>query len=168
MIPSRNTSFTLPPPPKGPKLARFETSNRGPDARRHSTSGYSQSESSSQPSLHHDSVESEAETVMDDDDGSGDATRELKKVMEDRKKSQMTKSRNPQHHRYASNTSRGSSHYANFSSSTNISPTTITDPDGATPSSTRSGTTRCVCNNPDSEGFMIQWYVVLHSRDALN
>jgi len=157
LIPSRNTSFTLPPPPKGPKLAKFETSSRGPNARRHSTSGYSQSESSSQPSVHHDGVESEAETVMDDDDGSGDATRELKKVMEDRKKSQMSKSRNPQHHRYTSNHSRGSSHYANFSSSTNISPTTITDPDGATPSSTRSGTTRCVCNNPDSEGFMIQW-----------
>ncbi|TVY13290.1 PHD finger protein 20-like protein 1 [Lachnellula arida] len=154
LIPSRNTSFTAPPPSKGPKLARFETSNRTLNARRHSSSGYSQSESSSQQSLHHD--ESEAETVMDDDEGLGDATRELRKVMEDRKKIQMTKIRNPQHHRYSSNNPRRSSQYASFGSSTNISPTTITDPDGATPSSSRSGATRCVCNNPDSEGFMIQ------------
>ena len=104
---------------------------------------------------------------MDDDEGSGDATRELRKVMEDRKKSQMMKARNPQHHRYSSNNPRGSSQYASFSSSTNISPTTITDPDGATPSS-RSGTTRCVCNNPDSEGFMIQWYVLLYAQGELN
>lgn len=159
LIPSRNTSFTAPPPSKGPKLARFETSNRTLNARRHSSSGYSQSESSSQQSLHHD--ESEAETVMDDDEGLGDATRELRKVMEDRKKSQMTKVRNPQHHRYSSNNPRRSSQYASFGSSTNISPTTITDPDGTTPSSSRSGATRCVCNNPDSEGFMIQWYVFL-------
>ncbi|TVY84353.1 PHD finger protein 20-like protein [Lachnellula suecica] len=155
LIPSRNTSFTLPQPQKGPKLARFETSNRGLDTRRHSSSAYSQSESSSQPSLHHDSVESEAETVVDDEDGSGDATQELRKVMEGRKKNQ-TKPRNPQHHRYSSNNPRGSSLYGSYSSSTNISPTTITDPDGATPSSSRSGTTRCVCNNPDSDGFMIQ------------
>ncbi|TVY43362.1 hypothetical protein LSUB1_G002506 [Lachnellula subtilissima] len=158
LIPSRNTSFTAPPPSKGPKLARFETSNRGLNARRHSSSGYSQSESSSQQSLHHD--ESEAETVMDDDEGLGDATRELRKVMEDRKKIQMTKVRNPQHHRYSSNHPRRSSQYASFGSSTNLSPTTITDPDGTTPGS-RSGATRCVCNKPDSDGFMIQWYVLV-------
>ncbi|KAF4636431.1 hypothetical protein G7Y89_g1654 [Cudoniella acicularis] len=80
LVPSRNSSFTLPPQPKGPKLARFETSTRGGDARRHSTSGYSQSESSSQHSSRLDSVESEAETVMDEDGGSGDATLELKKI----------------------------------------------------------------------------------------
>lgn len=150
VIPSRNTSFNLPPQPKGPKLARFETSTRGPDMRGHSTStsGYSQSESSSQHSMPPDGLESEAETVMEEDDGSGDATRELRKVMEKRKKDQL-KQRNPRHHRYASDSRRY------YNSSNNISPTTVTDPDGATPSSTRSGTTRCVCQNPESEGAMI-------------
>lgn len=156
LVPSRNSSFTLPAQTKAPKLARFETGHRGADIRRHSASGYSQSESSSQRSIRRDSMGSEAETVMEEDDGSGDATLELRKIMEERKKSQL-KARNPRHHRYVSgNTPRGNSQY---SSSTNISPTTVTDPDGATPSSSRSGTTRCVCNNPDSEGFMIQWYV---------
>jgi hypothetical protein len=67
---------------------------------------------------------SEAETVMEEDDGSGDATLVLRKIMEERKKSQL-KARNPRHHRYVSdNTPRGNSQY---SSSTNISPTTVTD-----------------------------------------
>jgi hypothetical protein len=94
IIPSRNTSFALPPPqPKGPKLARFETGGR--DVRRHSTSASnSYSESSSQRSLIMDGVESEAETVMDEDDGAGDATRALRKVMESKKKEQL-KQRNP-------------------------------------------------------------------------
>jgi hypothetical protein len=102
-----------------------------------------------------DGVESEAETVMDEDDGAGDATRALRKVMESKKKEQL-KQRNPRHHRYASD-NRGSSSYITYASSSNMSPTTVTDPDGATPSSTRSGTTRCVCGLPESEGFMIQW-----------
>jgi hypothetical protein len=93
---------------------------------------------------------SEAETVMEEDDGSGDATLVLRKIMEERKKS-LSKVRIARHHRYDSdNTPRGTSQY---------SASTVTDPDGATPSSSRSGTTRCVCNNPDSDGFMIQWYV---------
>ncbi|KAH8663511.1 hypothetical protein BGZ60DRAFT_529778 [Tricladium varicosporioides] len=154
IVPSRNTSFSLPAPQKGPKLARFDTSTRRPDVRAHSMSGYSQSESSSQHSSRLDSVESEAETVMDEEDGSGDATLELRKLMEARKKSQILKSRAPRHHRYSSNNPRGSSQYANYASST-LSPTTVTDPDGATPSSSRSGTTRCVCNKPESGGFMI-------------
>lgn len=159
IVPSRNSSFTLPSQAKGPKLARFETSSRAVDARRQSTAtnGYSHSESSSQRSLHLDEVESEAETVVEEDDGSGDATLELRKVMEIRKKQQL-KARNSRHHRYASGVSpRGSVQYVNYGSSTNISPTTVTDPDAATPSSSGNGTNRCVCNNPDSEGFMIQW-----------
>ena len=160
ILPSQNTSFAL-PQPKGPRLATFETSNRSLDVRRHSTilSGYSQSESSSQrSSIRRGSIESEAETVMEENDGSGDATRALRKVMEDRKRNQL-KSRNQRHHRYVSDaTPQGNLQYV-YSSSTNISPTTVTDLDGATPSSSRSGTTRCVCNKSDSEGFMIQWYV---------
>jgi hypothetical protein len=102
-----------------------------------------------------DGLESEAETVMEEDDGSGDATRELRKVMENRKKNQL-KQRNPRHHRYASDSRGGVRYYS--SSNSNISPTTVTDPDAATPSSTKSGTTRCVCNNSDGDGLMIQWY----------
>jgi hypothetical protein len=153
IIPSQNTSFAAPPQLKGPKLARFETSAH--DVRRHSTSASnSYSESSSQQSLM-DGEESEAETVMEEDGGSGDATRALRKVMENRKKDQM-KQRNPRHHRYSSNT-RGGSQYMGYASSSNLSPTTVTDPEGATPSSTRSGTTRCVCGKQESEGLMIQW-----------
>ncbi len=72
LVPSRNSSFTL---PNQPKLSRFETSGTSLDNRRHS-SGHSQSESSSQRSYRHHSLESEAETVLEEDDGSGDATRE--------------------------------------------------------------------------------------------
>jgi hypothetical protein len=158
IVPSRNTSFTLPSQPKGPKLAHFETSNHNADARRQSSTAnsYSQSESSSQRSLHLEEVESEAETVMEEDDGSGNATLELRKVMESRK--QQLKERNSRHHRYASGVSpRGGVQYVNYGSSTNISPTTVTDPDAATPSSSGTSTTRCVCNSTDNEGFMIQW-----------
>jgi hypothetical protein len=158
LIPSRNTSFALPSQPKGPKLARFETSQRGINLRRRSTGGYSQSESSSQHSLQFDSPESEAETVVDEDDGSGDATLEMRKLLESRKRAQMSQSRNrtPRHHRLATQNSRRASQYVSYSSSN--TPSTITDPDGATPSSTRSGATRCVCNSAEGEGgFMIQW-----------
>lgn len=152
LVPSRNSSFTL---PNAPRLSRFETS-RGQDVRRHSASGYSQSESSSQRSFRQDSLESEAETILEEDDGSGDATRELRKVMENRKKNQMLQ-RDPRQGRYLSNSAPRGNQYLNYGS-INISPTTVTDPDGPTPSvsSSRSGTTRCVCANPDSEGFMIQ------------
>lgn len=91
---------------------------------------------------------------MEDDDGSGDATRELRKVVETRKAQMGVKGRTPRHHRYASV---GRRYYTG--SSSNNSPTTVTDPDGATPSSTKSGTTRCVCGVEDGEGMMIQWCV---------
>jgi hypothetical protein len=48
----------------------------------------------------------------------------------------------------------------------NASPTTITDPDLATPSTDResyasNNSTRCICNSPSPNGqYMIQWYVV--------
>ncbi|KAH8595686.1 hypothetical protein B0O99DRAFT_594442 [Bisporella sp. PMI_857] len=154
IVPSRNTSFSLPQQPKDPKLASFETARRSNELRRQSTgaSGYSHSESSSQHSLQMDGVESEAETVMEEDSGLGDATRELRKVMEDRKKIQMKqKQRNPRHHHYAQD-SRGSY----YRSSQNLSPTTISDLDRSTPSSSRSGNTRCVCNKPEDDRFMIQ------------
>ncbi|KAI9863344.1 MAG: hypothetical protein M1813_003786 [Trichoglossum hirsutum] len=48
-----------------------------------------------------------------------------------------------------------------YSNTLNISPTTVTDPDIATPSTDRgsrdNGETRCVCNSADFEGLMILW-----------
>lgn len=90
----------------------------------------------------------------------------LRKVMENRRKIQM-KPRDPYYNHQLSGLTPRGNHYTNYSS-TNISPTTITDPGGPTPStsSSRSGTTRCVCNNPDSEGFMIQWYAVESERQG--
>ncbi|KAG9233986.1 hypothetical protein BJ875DRAFT_377432 [Amylocarpus encephaloides] len=155
IIPSRNNSFAL-QQQKGPKLTRFDTPRGSTNSRRRSTGGYSQSESSSQQSLQFDDVESEAETVMDEDDGSGDATLEMRKLLESRNRAQMVKCRTPRHHRYSTNNPRGSSHHISYDSS-NLSPTTVTDPGGATPSSARSSATRCVCNKGDGEGFMIQW-----------
>ncbi|CZS93495.1 uncharacterized protein RCO7_10562 [Rhynchosporium graminicola] len=150
LVPSRNSSFSL-PQLKPVKIGIFDMST---DQRR-SSSGYSQSESSSQRSFRRDSLGSEAETVVEEDDGSGDAAQALRKVVESRRRGQRNL-RNPQHHRYTDSTPRGNSHYGIHSSSTNMSPTTITDPDGGTtPSSTKSGTTRCVCGNSDSEGLMI-------------
>lgn len=159
LVPSRNTSFSL-PQSKPPKIGNFDTSSRTHAVQRRSSGGYSQSESSSQKSFRRDSLGSEAETVMDEDNDSGDAAQALRKVMESRKKRQVN-IRNPQHHRYSDRTPRRNPQYGNYSSSTNLSPTTITDPDGgATPSSTKSGTTRCVCGSSDSEGgLMILWYV---------
>lgn len=152
IVPSRNSSFNLPTQSKGPKVTRFDNSRHSSSARRQSTSvgGRSLSESSSQQSIPVDmeGIESEAETVMEEDDSSGDATRELRKVMEDRKKAQKQE-RHPRHHRFTQD-SRGG--YYN----SNISPTTISDPDG-TPTSSRGGTTRCVCGKPEDDRFMIQW-----------
>lgn len=92
----------------------------------------------------------------------------LRKVMENRKKSQMLQ-RDPRQNRYLSNSAPRGNQYLNYGS-INISPTTVTDPDGPTPSvsSSRSGTTRCVCANPDSEGFMIQWYALCNVPNVAN
>ena len=153
IVPSRTSSFNLPTQPKGTKFTKFDNSRRSSSARRRSSaSAYSRSESSSQQSMQIDmeGVESEAETVMEDDDSSGDATRELRKVMEDRKKNQMQQ-RHPRHHHYSQDPRGGF-----YNSSANISPTTISDPDG-TPTSSRGGTTRCVCGKPEDDRFMIQW-----------
>jgi len=152
LLPSRNTSFALPSQPKVPRLNKPDTTHRGGSLRRRSTggSGYSHSESSNSTRI--DGAESEAETLMEQDDQSGDATHELRKVMESRDRDRK-ESQSRIHHYYSD---RRASYYGNYNFK-NLSPTTVTDPDGATPSSIRSGSTRCVCNNPDSGGFMIQW-----------
>lgn len=148
---SRNTSFDL-PRQMIPKFERSDVSSRGKDPRRHASQGsYSRSDSS-RSSRRRGSLDSEAETVIDVDDTTGDASQEIRKMMQARKQAQ---------HRVASSTLRRNptdlrprpTYYA---PSSNVSPT-HTDMSGATPSSTRSGTTRCVCRSDDSEGIMIQW-----------
>ncbi|PBP22707.1 PHD-finger domain-containing protein [Diplocarpon rosae] len=145
LIPSRSASFFL-PQAKPPNMGNFDTS-RGRHRQRRSSSGYSQSESSSQRSLRRNSFGSDAETVMEEDDGSGDAAQALRRVVESRKKGKM-RLRNPQQHRYADSTPRGNFQYSGYTS-ISLSPTTITDPDGgATPSSTKSA-------NPATTGYML-------------
>jgi hypothetical protein len=177
ILPSRNTSFSLPQRrPDRPKLGHFDTSRKSVEGRRHSTEEPQRSISASgafSRNAQPDEQESEAETVMDDYDGSGDATTALRKVMESRKQGAMQQG-SSQHHFHSNNTNRRTSashttprknnqQYYNSTSSTNLSPTTVSDPDLATPStdreSSRSDSTRCICNNRDGDGFMIQWYV---------
>lgn len=150
ILPSQKNSFAI--PEKLPKLARFDT------GRRNSGSTFSQS-SVSEQSLPSNDQESEAETVMDDDDGKGDAAVALRKVMERRQQSSKLRlsSRHHLHSSGASTITPRHQRHQKYASSSNISPTTVTDPDLATPSTDRQSTsTRCVCNNPDGEGFMIQ------------
>jgi len=177
ILPSRNTSFSLPPRhAERPKIGHFATSRQFADGRRKSTQEPQQSFNTSLTTsgkLQPDDQESEAETVMEDYDGSGDATTALRKVTESRKQG-ATHQGNTKHQFHPNepnrriNTShttprKNSQQYYNSTSSSNISPTTVSDPDLATPStdreSSRSDSTRCICNNRDGDNFMIQWYV---------
>jgi len=156
IVPSRNSSFTFPSQPVGPKLARFETSRSTADSRRRRISAGGYSQTSSQNSLPLErSVESEAGIILEsfeDNNNGGDATLALRKVLESRKSQVLLQSNhnnhshNTRHHLFPS-----SQHYTDYSS---LSPTT----DGATPSSSRSGTTRCVCRQGEGwdGGLMIQ------------
>lgn len=128
-------------------------------------------------------VESEAETVIDTDDDRGDAQSELKKVLQSRSQKKVSKqavrpeSRDGftgQRRAYPSSqagpilpyytaASRTPGHYGYQDPYSNISPTTITDPDMSTPTTGResnasSDSTRCVCHMTEDFGeVMIQW-----------
>ena len=124
--------------------------------------------------------ESEAETIIDSDDDRGDAQSALKKALESRqnKRSQhphgsqarnsyienqdIYPSRRALPHPYYSIESRTPHHNGYKQPHNNTSPTTITDPDLATPSSGRStfssDAVRCVCHTTDDDGqLMVQW-----------
>jgi len=161
MIPSRNTSFSLPEKHDGRKAARFDVSKQSIEGRSRNTRPLNHSTL--------DEQESEAETIMVEDDGSGDATNALRKVMESRKKDGSIRigstrhhlhSREPMQMSYGRSTPQYRPQYNHQPTSTNISPTTVTDPDLGTPSTDRdssiSDSTRCVCNSRDGDGFMIQ------------
>ncbi|KAB8296866.1 hypothetical protein EYC80_002275 [Monilinia laxa] len=143
IIPSRNNSFNL-PQQRPLKLDLFDTSSS--DFRRPSTSTSGYSRSSGQ----HTSIDemSEAETVLDEVK-TGDAASALRKVVRERRTNQRI-SNNGRPPRLYSDATPRPGRYTEYTSSSNNSP------DGATPSSSRSGTTRCVCNNADGDSFMIQ------------
>ena len=123
--------------------------------------------------------DSEVSTIIDSDEDRGDAQSELKKLVRQRvsdkktsKRTSVSLSKQTKSDRrlsFAPGTSQatkaGIAAYYNTHQATYSSPTTMTDPDLATPStsskSNRSGdSTRCVCGTADgAEGLMIQWFV---------
>ena len=157
MIPSRNSSFSLPSKRSMPKMAQFDTSRQ----HRSRKSGSANSSSHGDP-------DSESETVIDGGK-SGDAASALRKAMGSRQRSVSNMAGTQLH--AASRTSTRQTlgtqgqyqrqSYAYQPSSSNTSPTTISDPDAETPStdpgSTGSDSTRCVCSSRDGDEYMIQW-----------
>ena len=102
----------------------------------------------------------------DSDDERGDAQHALRAVLKDRPRSTslqagLTKRRSGPPPPFHSSPPMQEIGYGVF----NASPTTVTDPDLATPSTDResqasNNSTRCICNSASSDGqYMIQWYV---------
>jgi hypothetical protein len=102
----------------------------------------------------------------DSDDERGDAQHALRAVLKDRPRSTsiqgaLAKRRSGPPPQFHSSPPVQENRYGVF----NASPTTITDPDLATPSTDResytsNNSTRCICNSPSPNGqYMIQWYV---------
>ncbi|KAI9645949.1 hypothetical protein NHQ30_005386 [Ciborinia camelliae] len=143
IIPSRNNSFNL-PQQRPPKFDLFDIPSTEFPRPSTSTSGYSRS------SGQHTSIDemSEAETVLDEAK-TGDAASALRKVVRERRNNQQMP-KNGRHLRLYSDATPRPGRYAEYTSSSNNSP------DGTTPSSSRSGNTRCVCNSVDGDSFMIQ------------
>jgi len=155
-IPSRNTSFNLPSSRSMPKMAHFATSAKY-DVRSRK-GGSAKSSSRGDP-------DSDTETIIDNDK-SGDAANALRKVMESRRRSigampTMQSLQSSTRQSVGRETHYRRQSYAYQPPSSNVSPTTVSDPDVGTPStdraSTQSDSTRCVCNSRDGGDFMIQW-----------
>ncbi|CAD6575034.1 MAG: hypothetical protein ASARMPREDX12_007070 [Alectoria sarmentosa] len=127
-------------------------------------------------------IESEAETIIDTDDDRGDAQSELKKVLQSRSQKKVSKQAvRPESrdgftgqrraypaqggplHPYYTTGSYTPGHHGHQDPYSNISPTTITDPDMSTPTTGRESnasgdSTRCVCHMTEDFGeVMIQW-----------
>ncbi len=154
-----------------------------PSTRRTSSNLHTQHSSQSYGGAGGAEVESEAETVIDTDDDRGDAQSELKKVLRSRSQKKVSKqairpeSRDgftgqrrayppsqggPLHPYYTAGTHTPGHNGYQYPYS-NISPTTITDPDMSTPTTGRDSnasgdSTRCVCHMTEDFGeVMIQW-----------
>ncbi|KAI9850937.1 MAG: hypothetical protein M1838_004823 [Thelocarpon superellum] len=182
MVTSRNVSFNFADEnlPR-PKLAHFATDGvraREPrpslsKTRPLSGSGgraFGQMDRSSHTprSFLGDEAESEAETTIDGHDVQGDAQHALREMLERRGRAKkpaylVTSAARPSHSlpgrgSFSTITSQHRPYSGQVDPST-ISPTTITDPDLATPSTDRdsqaSESTRCVCNAPDSGGYLM-------------
>lgn len=119
--------------------------------------------------------ESDPETLLSSDDDKGDAQYELKKIMQERTRDRAVMRsglKNGHTRDDHACVSHGDLMQQQYSASSdrrrasdayeNTSPTTITDPGSATPSTGTEGyeTTRCVCQHSEIEGeLMILWYV---------
>ena len=101
---------------------------------------------------------SEAETIVDPDDEDDNARHELRKVLQDRRKGSSSR---PTHHLYSPHKLNTAVFPGNENHPLNSSPTTITDPDLATPTSSHSDSIRCLCHVNRDDGQMIQWRVFL-------
>lgn len=152
-----------------------------PSTRRTSSNPHTQHDFQAYSGADRVEVESEAETVIDTDDDRGDAQSELKKVLESRSQKNVSKAIRPESrdgfagqrraypsqggplHPYYTTGSHTPGHYGYQDPYSNISPTTITDPDMSTPTTGRESnasgdSTRCVCHiTKDFGGVMIQW-----------
>ena len=117
-------------------------------------------------------MDSDAEIGRESDDGKGDAQSELKKIMRKRSQNGFKQTQRPGFGRfpapqYQAHPTYGSQIHpyptgvngTSQSTYINISPSTITDPDFATPSTTRTNdSTRCVCHVTDTDDeLMILW-----------
>lgn len=122
------------------------------------------------PDLTYTSVSSASDALPDGEEDTGDAQHALRQVLQERRRSK------PYAFGYGSQPNRPASSYTPFRSSPprlggqldlhrreiNTSPTTLTDPDLATPTTDRysnpSNGTRCICHSMDNGGhLMIQW-----------
>ena len=113
---------------------------------------------------------SEAETVMESDEGDGSAQFELRKVLKDRQgaRNSISGRGRPRHCSASQSISRPSKgHHSihdkrTISNLSRTSPTTVSDPDLPSP---RAGSSmfenvRCICHNTVNDGQMIAWYVL--------
>ena len=101
-----------------------------------------------------DDEASEAETVVDPDDEDDNARHELRKVLQDRRKGNSSQ---PTHHLYSPHRLDTAVFPNSENQFLNSSPTTIIDPDLATPTSNQSDSIRCHCHVNRDDGQMIQW-----------
>ena len=108
---------------------------------------------------------SEAETVLESDEGDGSAQHELRKVLKDRQEARKSMSggrgRSKQHSTVCPIQQHHNTYEKGIASSLfGISPTTISDPDLPSPrnNSSISDNIRCICHDTLNNGRMISWY----------
>ncbi|CAF9907697.1 MAG: hypothetical protein ALECFALPRED_003761 [Alectoria fallacina] len=154
---------------------------QAPSTRRTSSNLHTQHSSHAYNGAGRTEVESEAETIVDTDDDRGDAQSELKKVLQSRSQKVSKQAVRPESrdgftgqrraypaqggplHPYYTTGSYTPGQHGHQDPYSNISPTTITDPDMSTPTTGRESnasgdSTRCVCHMTEDFGeVMIQW-----------